>query len=202
MKTPSVISHTAIYRTIRVPSSSPNSIHSTVQLHASSKLASFVNNRSRLIITRAVTKTPKFHHITPILKSLHWLKINEKIQYKVLSHTYKSLKTGQPSYLRSLLSFPSHHYTRSFSLITLSRPSLTSRLKIANRSYYHSAPVLCNNLPSHLRQVVHHVTPSPISNSPVSNLSTSLSLIGVENPSLSLLLSSLVCIHLGYLRTD
>jgi len=31
-----------------------------------------------------------------------------------------------------------------------------------------------NNLPSHLRQVVHHVTPSPILNSPVSNLSTSL----------------------------
>jgi len=31
--------------------------------------------------------------------------------------------------------------TRSFSRITLSRPSLTSRLKIANRSYYHSAPI-------------------------------------------------------------
>jgi len=30
-----------------------------------------------------------------------------------------------------------------------------------------------NNLPSHLRQVVHHVTP-PISNSPMSDLSTSL----------------------------
>jgi len=59
-------------------------------------------------------------------------------------------------------------------LITLSRPSLTSRLKIVNRSLYHSAPVLWNNLPSHLRQVVHRVTPSLISNSPVSNLLTSL----------------------------
>jgi len=97
----------------------------------------------------------------------------ERIKYKVLSLTYKSLKTGQPSYLRSLLSFRSHRCTRSSSLITLSRPSLTSRLKIANRSFYHSAPVLWNNQPSHLRQVVHHVTPS-ISNSPVSDLSTSL----------------------------
>jgi len=122
---------------------------------------------------RAVTKTSKFHHITPILKSLHWLKINERIKYTVFSLTYKSLKTGQPSYLRSLLSFPSHCCTRSTSLITLSRPSLTSRLKIANRSFYHSAPVLWNNLASHLRQVVHHVTPST-SNSPVSYLSTSL----------------------------
>jgi len=63
--------------------------------------------------SRADTKTPKFHHITPILKSLHWLKVNERIKYKVLSLTYKSLKTGQPSYLHSLLSSPSHRCTRS-----------------------------------------------------------------------------------------
>jgi len=39
-------------------------------------------NRLQLVLNsaaRAVTKTPKFHHITPILKSLHWLKINERI---------------------------------------------------------------------------------------------------------------------------
>jgi len=116
----------------------------------------------------------KFHHITPVLKSVHRLKINERIKYKVLSLTYKSLKTGQPSYLRSLLSFPSHRCTRSSFLITLSRPSLTSRLKIANRPFYPSTPVLWNNLPSHLRQVVHHVTPSPISNSPLPDFSTCL----------------------------
>jgi len=34
---------------------------------------------------RAVTKTHKIHHIAPIPKSLHWLKINERIKYKVLS---------------------------------------------------------------------------------------------------------------------
>ena len=107
-------------------------------------------NRLQLVLNsaaRAVTKTPKFHHITPILKSLHWLKINERIQYKVLSLTYKSLQTGYPSYLRSLLSFTPHRSTRSSSLITLNRPSHTSRLKISNRSFYHSAPVLWNSLP-------------------------------------------------------
>jgi len=134
-------------------------------------------NRLQLVLNsaaRAVTKTPKLHHIIPILKSILWLKINERIKYKVLSLTYISLKTGQPSYLRSLLLFSSHRCTRSFSLITLSRLSLTSRLKISNRSYYHSAPVLWNNLPSHLRQVVHHITPTPLLNSPVSDLSTAL----------------------------
>jgi len=65
---------------------------------------------------RAVTNTSTFHHITPILKSLHLLKINEIIKYKVLSLslTYISLKTGQPSYLCAL---PSHRCTRSSSHI-------------------------------------------------------------------------------------
>ena len=41
-------------------------------------------NRLQLVLNSAArpnTKTPKFHHITPILKSLHWLKINDRIQY-------------------------------------------------------------------------------------------------------------------------
>jgi len=122
----------------------------------------------------AVTKTHKFHNITPILKFLNWLKINERIKYKVLSLTYKSFITGQPSYLRSLLSFPSHRCTWSSSLITLVALLSPLVLKIANISFYQSAPVLRNNLPSHIRQVAHHVTPSPISNSSVSDLSTSL----------------------------
>jgi len=125
---------------------------------------------------RAVTKTPEFHHITPILKSLHWLKINEIIKYQVLSLTYISLKNSQTSHLRSLLSFPSLRCTRSSSLITLSHPSLTSRLKISNRSFYHHAPISWNNPPSHLRQVVHHLTPSPILIQPVSVLQLLFSL--------------------------
>ena len=43
-------------------------------------------------------------HITPILRSLHWLKINERIEYKLLSLTYKVLTTSQPDYLHNLIS--------------------------------------------------------------------------------------------------
>src|SRR6218665_2391295 len=42
-------------------------------------------------LARAVTRTPRHHHITPVLKSLHWLKIPERIHFKVLSLTYNSL---------------------------------------------------------------------------------------------------------------
>jgi len=167
----------AIDQTI-LPASSTSLIHSKIDYCNSLllNLPATQTNCLQLVLnsaTRALTKTPKFHHITPIFKSLHWLKINERIQYKVLPLAYKSLKTGQPSYLHSLLPFSSHCCTRSSSLITFSRPSLTTRHKIANRSLSHSASIIWNTFPSHLRQVVHHVT-LHISNSPVSNLSTSL----------------------------
>jgi hypothetical protein len=118
----------------------------------------------------AVTRAPKFHHITPILKSLHWLSINQRIQYKVLCLTHKSLKTDHPSYLRSLLSSTPRRSIRSSSLNTLNRPSVTSGLKISNRSFYHFAPVLWNSLPSHLRHTAHHST----SDSGIPELSTSV----------------------------
>ena len=38
-------------------------------------------------LARAVVKVPRSTHITPILKSLHWLKVNERIEYKLLSLT-------------------------------------------------------------------------------------------------------------------
>ena len=44
----------------------------------------------------SVVKGPKFCRIIPILKSLHWLKINERIEYKLFSLTYKALTTAQP----------------------------------------------------------------------------------------------------------
>jgi len=34
---------------------------------------------------RAVTKTDKCHYITSIIKALHWLKVNERINYNVIS---------------------------------------------------------------------------------------------------------------------
>ena len=73
-------------------------------------------NRLQLILNtaaRAITKTSKFHHITPILKSLHCLKINQRIHYKILSMTYKTLQSQQPSYLHSRLSLQTNNSTRS-----------------------------------------------------------------------------------------
>src|SRR6218665_3980266 len=87
-------------------------------------------------LARAVTKIPKHHHITPVLKNLHWLKIPERIEYKVISLTYgfNTLQSSQPSYLRQLFTIQRLRSTRSSTTLTLLRRSVTSSLKFSNRS--------------------------------------------------------------------
>ena len=46
-------------------------------------------------LARTVCNTRRFTHITPALKSLHWLKIRERIAYKVISLTYNALHTAK-----------------------------------------------------------------------------------------------------------
>ena len=47
-------------------------------------------------LARAVTKTLKQHHITPVLKKLPCLKIPERIQYKVISHNITRFNHPNP----------------------------------------------------------------------------------------------------------
>ena len=99
-----------------------------------------------------MSKTPKFSHISPVLKSLHWLKIERRIQYKLLSITYKILQSNKPSYLYNLLNVQCNSVTRSSDSVTLQRPPVSSRLKLIDRSFTHYAPILWNSLPKKLRQ--------------------------------------------------
>ena len=100
-------------------------------------LANYQLNRLQQIqnsLARAVVKAPESSHITPILRSIHWLKVNESIEYKLLSLTYKVLTTSQPSYLNSLISVQPPRSTRSSSVVTLSRPHTIS-LKVTDLSF-------------------------------------------------------------------
>src|SRR6218665_515507 len=94
---------------------------------------------------------PRHHHITPVLKSLHWLKIPERIHFKVLSLTYNSPQSSQPTYLRALFTIQPARSTRSSSCLTLSRPPVTSHLTFSNRDISVTAPRLWNGLPPELR---------------------------------------------------
>ena len=95
-----------------------NSLFLNISNQQLNRLQLFLNSAAR-----AVTKTSKFHHITPHLKSLHWLKITQRIQYKILSLTYKSLQYNKPSSISDLLTIQPTRSTRSSAVVTLQRPS-------------------------------------------------------------------------------
>ena len=48
---------------------------------------------------RLITGIRKHDHITPILMDLHWLPVNERIQFKILLLTFKSLNGLAPVYI-------------------------------------------------------------------------------------------------------
>ena len=60
---------------------------------------------------RVLTKTRKFDHITPILRSLHWLPVSYRIDFKALLLVFKSLNGMGPSYLLDM--FQRYAPTRS-----------------------------------------------------------------------------------------
>ena len=110
------------------------------------------------------------NHVTSLLYlniCTAWLNINERIDYKLLSLTYKVLTTTQPSYLHNLISLRPPRCTRTSSVVTLARPpaSFCSSLKITNRSFRHASPHLWNKLPALLRQPCLNQSSSPSSSS-------------------------------------
>ena len=52
---------------------------------------------------RVLTKTRRRAHITPVLKSLHWLPVNCRIDFKILLLVYKSLHNHAPEYISDML---------------------------------------------------------------------------------------------------
>ena len=141
-------------------------------LHSRSQLSRLQQIQNSLAHT--VMKAPKSCHITPILRSLHWLRITERIEYKLLSLTYKVLTTTQPLYLHKLISTQRPRSTRSSSVVTLARPASSSSLKITDRSFRYASPCLWNQLPLSLRKP-HSGTSSSISCPPVPSPITSSS---------------------------
>ena len=109
-------------------------------------------------LARAVSQTPLRQPITPVLKSLHWLKVKQRIHYKLVSITHNLLCNSQPVYLRSLISIQTPTNTRSSSYLRLQNPKLTSRIKFHDRTFSTAAPKVWNSLPQSLRSFNQDIT--------------------------------------------
>ena len=62
------------------------------------KLQTVQNTAARLI-----SKTARHDHISPVLKDLHWLPVQQRIQFKILTLTFKALHNLAPEYIKNLL---------------------------------------------------------------------------------------------------
>ena len=86
----------------------------------------------------------------------------ERIHFKVLSLTYNSLQSSQPTCIPSrTLHHPAIRSTRSSSCLILSQPPVTSHLMFSSRAISITAPLLRNDLPPELHTV--SLPPPPLS---------------------------------------
>ena len=95
-----------------------NSLLHCIPDSQTSKLQRIQNSAARL-----VTRSSSRQHITPILRSLHWLTVNERIVFKILLLTHKCIHGSAPAYLRELIQLYKPQRTlRSSSTLLLSTP--------------------------------------------------------------------------------
>ena len=103
---------------------------------------------------RLVYSVPKFCHVTPILRDLHWPTVRQRIDFKIILITFKILNNMAPSYLSSLICIatPSRYSLRSSCDGTLLRfPPMKSSKTLGDRAFMFAAPKLWNSLPRDIR---------------------------------------------------
>ena len=103
--------------------------------------------RVQNMAARVITFTPRREHISPVLRSLHWLPIHRRIEFKILLLVYLCLHDIAPQYLAEMLT--THAVTRSLrstdkQLLVVPRSKLKRH---GDRSFNVVAPVLWNSLP-------------------------------------------------------
>jgi len=113
------------------------------------KLQSVQNKAARMI-----TLTKRREHITPVLKRLHWLPVDVRIDFKVLLLVYKALNGLAPQYIRDLLhKYQPTRQLRSSSCDMLQTPK-SRTVRYGDRAFSVYAPKIWNVLPFQIKQSV------------------------------------------------
>ncbi len=99
---------------------------------------------------RLLSGTRKYDHITPVLRSLHWLPVSCRIDFKVLLLTYKALHGKAPQYISDMLVFREARESRSTKQNLLLVPR-TKCVTFGDRAFSVYAPRLWNTLPRFIR---------------------------------------------------
>ena len=98
------------------------------------------NNAARIVL-----EAPRRSHASPLLRTLHWLPVQQSIDYKVALLTFKVRSTSTPSYLRLLIQDREHGRNLRSTTTALCQPFMTTTF--AKRAFRCSAPAVWNSLP-------------------------------------------------------
>ncbi|KAL0151164.1 hypothetical protein M9458_053677 [Cirrhinus mrigala] len=99
---------------------------------------------------RILTRTRKSEHITPVLRSLHWLPVIFRIDFKVLLLIYKSLNGLGPKYIADMLTeYKPNRPLRSLGSSQLEIPRVHTKQGESAFSYY--AARSWNQLPEEIK---------------------------------------------------
>jgi len=123
-----------------------NSLFYGLPLSSINRIQRIQNCLARVV----VPSTKRSHHITPILKQLHWLPIKQRITYKIATLTFKARHHKQPSYLfNHLVPYTPLRILRSSDQSLLTVPRVDSA--IGRRAFSFAALTIWNDLPLSLR---------------------------------------------------
>ncbi|KAI4877030.1 hypothetical protein NFI96_009797, partial [Prochilodus magdalenae] len=124
-----------------------NSLLAGLPLRAIRPLQLVQNAAARLIFN-----LPKFTHVTPLLRSLHWLPVVARIRFKTLMLAYKAKNGPVPPYLMAMVK--SRAVPRALcasSTARLEPPSLRTHGRQASRLFSVLAPRWWNEVPLGIR---------------------------------------------------
>ena len=96
----------------------------------------------------------KYDHVSPILRSLHWLHVDKRIVYKLLLTVYKVIHgISQPQYLTNFLTIhqPARALRSGDMPLQLVKPKVNKC--VGERAFAYAGPHLWNMLPVSLRTI-------------------------------------------------
>jgi hypothetical protein len=101
---------------------------------------------------RLIEKLRKYDHITECRKELHWLPIEARIEFKILTMVWKAMNNQAPAYLMCLLNSRTQAMNlRSTNKLMLDVPDGYGTNSYADRSFHRLAPKLWNKIPHQIR---------------------------------------------------
>jgi len=95
-------------------------------LHGASTYSIEKLQRVQSNAARIVLEAPKRSHASPLLRTLHWLPVQHRIEYKVALLTFKVRSTSTPSYLRLLIQDREHGRNLRSTTTALCQPFTTT----------------------------------------------------------------------------